>query len=84
MTRIECHKLRAKWTHILGVMRLSGAQSTQLVELRKTHLASLRTLYEDRQKLNMQARIQSERIRDCSDGRCVSNLANLHALCKVP
>ena len=55
MTRIECHKLRAKWTHILGVLRLTGAQSTQLVELRRSHLASLRTLYEDRQRLNMQA-----------------------------
>ncbi|KAK9837323.1 hypothetical protein WJX81_006202 [Elliptochloris bilobata] len=55
MTRIECHKLRAKWTHILGVLRLSGPQSTQLIELRKSHLASLRTLYEDRQRLNMQA-----------------------------
>ena len=56
MTRIECHKLRAKWTHILGVLRLTGAQSTQLVELRRSHLASLRALYEDRQRLNMQAR----------------------------
>ena len=56
MTRIECHKLRAKWTHILGVLRLTGAQSTQLIELRKSHLASLRALYEDRQRLNMQAR----------------------------
>ncbi len=56
MTRIECHKLRAKWTHILGVLRLNGAQSRQLVELRKSHLANLRVLYEDRQRLNMQAR----------------------------
>ena len=62
MTRIECHKLRAKWTHILGVLRLTGAQSTQLIELRKSHLASLRTLYEDRQRLNMQARARCD---DC-------------------
>ncbi|KAK9917755.1 hypothetical protein WJX75_007864 [Coccomyxa subellipsoidea] len=55
MAHIECHIERAKWERILDVLRLTDAQAEKLLELRKVHLRNLRSLFEDRQRLNLQA-----------------------------
>lgn len=36
------------------VLRLTDAQAEKLLELRKVHLRNLRSLFEDRQRLNLQ------------------------------
>ncbi|CAL8464951.1 g4486 [Coccomyxa elongata] len=55
MAHISCHIERAKWERIVDVLRLTEPQAEQLLELRKVHLRNLRELFEDRQRLNLQA-----------------------------
>eukprot|EP00884_Botryococcus_braunii_P001627 jgi/Botrbrau1/11465/Bobra.27_4s0006.1 len=54
-TRVSCHVIRARWQHILSVLRLTSEQEEKIMDLRKTELGLLRKVYEQRQALNLQA-----------------------------
>ncbi|KAK9824090.1 hypothetical protein WJX72_007643 [[Myrmecia] bisecta] len=55
VTRISCQKKREKWVGLLEMLRLTPQQQEQLMSVRKMHLQRLRSTYEERQALNMQA-----------------------------
>lgn len=55
LSHIECSIKRAKWTEVLAALKLTPTQREQLMANRKAQFNKLRTVYQERQELNMQA-----------------------------
>lgn len=54
LSHIECSIKRAKWTEVLAALKLTPTQREQLMANRKAQFNKLRTVYQERQELNMQ------------------------------
>ena len=54
LSHIECSTKRAKWTEVLAALKLTPTQREQLMANRKAQFNKLRTVYQERQELNMQ------------------------------
>lgn len=58
LTHIECSVKRQKWMSVLQALKLTPGQREQVMANRKEHLNNLRRLYQERQELNMQVRLE--------------------------
>ncbi|GAB4823937.1 hypothetical protein N2152v2_010983 [Parachlorella kessleri] len=55
MSLAENEEENRRWRRALEVMRLSPGQQQQLLMLRQSHLAKMQRIYEERQRLNLEA-----------------------------